>query len=102
MPSADGLCAIDIDFQTTHPDKSGTATDVEISAAARAVLDRCVLRKDVARKELSLGGVIFGIGESSQDCFCHLVNRRISSPPPFPHQISDLGFNLIRHDEKPV
>lgn len=70
MFSADGLCAIDIDFETMHPESSGTATEFEISAAARAVLDRCVLRKDIARKDLSLGGVIHGIGESSQDGFC--------------------------------
>ncbi len=70
MFSADGLCAVDIDFQRMHPERSETATDAEVSAAARAVLDRCVLRKDIAQKGFSIGGVIPGIGESSQDCFC--------------------------------
>lgn len=63
--SADGLCAVDIDAQRSHPEICDLATTAEISAAARAVLDRCVLRKDVAQKSWSLGGRVEGVGGSN-------------------------------------
>ncbi|KAM0802355.1 hypothetical protein BDR22DRAFT_887592 [Usnea florida] len=59
--SDDGFCAIDVD-RMAHYD-SDTATNHDISTAAKSVLDKCVFR-DVTRKigYESVGGIQPGVG----------------------------------------
>ena len=57
----DGLCAIDVDIMNSFD--SDTATNQDISTAAKSVLDKCVFR-DVTRKTVheSVGGFIPDLG----------------------------------------
>ena len=57
----DGFCAIDVDIMNNFD--SDTATNHDISTAARSVLDKCVFR-DVTKKMVheSIGGINSGVG----------------------------------------
>ena len=57
----DGLCAIDVDIMQNFD--SDTATNHDISTAAKSVLDKCVFR-DVTRTRVheSVGGIQNGVG----------------------------------------
>ena len=57
----DGLCAIDVDIMNNFD--SDTATNHDISTAAKSILDKCVFR-DVTRKTVheSAGGFNPGVG----------------------------------------
>lgn len=61
--SDDGLCAIDVDIMNSFG--SDTATNHDISTAAKSILDKCVFRDVTKTVYESIGGVYPGVGRHS-------------------------------------
>lgn len=61
--TADGRCAFDIDFAKGVQPRDEKAKYVEISDAARGLLEQCILSDIYHAKSGPIGGMVGGVGE---------------------------------------